>query len=224
MERVKDRGGSFGPGQALIYIANDAKPAVINLHNGCCARERTVRICLGGDWIGRSFRINDAVFHSLSLPSVLVSLFASRWRDNRERKRKRGIGRYVSRRELSLRRSNGISAHATRTSRAHLEEIYERRQSADEQITSSRYNARFFIGRVVLPSLFQSSSISVERKAIILCVEIGEFSSLVCFAFFFLLLLLFSTWTEIIPQISFSKLLIFYGTSMNYSYRQQEIR
>lgn len=49
MERVKDRGGSFGPGQALIYIANDAKPAVINLHNGCCARERTVRICLGGE-------------------------------------------------------------------------------------------------------------------------------------------------------------------------------
>lgn len=142
----------------------------------------------------------------------------------KEKERNRVRGRYVSRRELSLRRSNGISAHATRTSRAHLEEIYERRQSADEQITSSRYNARFFIGRVVLPSLFQSSSISVERKAIILCVEIGEFSSLVCFAFFFLLLLLFSTWTEIIPQISFSKLLIFYGTSMNYSYRQQEIR
>lgn len=43
MERVKDRGGSFGPGQALIYIANDAKPAVINLHNGCCARAPVYR-------------------------------------------------------------------------------------------------------------------------------------------------------------------------------------
>ena len=77
MEREKDRGGSFGPGQALIYIANDAKPAVINLHNGCCARARasvprSVRICLGGDWIGRSFRINDAVFQ----PSILSLSFS----------------------------------------------------------------------------------------------------------------------------------------------------
>ena len=117
MERVKDRGGSFGPGQALIYIANDAKPAVINLHNGCCARARasvprSVRICLGGDWIGRSFRINDAVFQPSILSLSLSLFFESRSFDDetigkereRGRERKKRIG-YVTRRELSLRRS-----------------------------------------------------------------------------------------------------------------------
>ena len=159
MERVKDRGGSFGPGQALIYIANDAKPAVINLHNGCCARARasvprSVRICLGGDWIGRSFRINDAVFQPsiLSLSLSLLRVSAVRWRDNREREREREREKEKNRLRYQKRTFtsafDGISAHATRTSRAHLEEIYGRRQSADEQIISSRYNARFFIDRV----------------------------------------------------------------------------
>lgn len=163
MERVKDRGGSFGPGQALIYIANDAKPAVINLHNGCCARARVYREAWefvsaetgSGDRSGSTTPFSNHPFSfsfSLFLP-LFPSSSLGRSMTRQSRKREREGGRERKKRIGYQKRTftsafDGISAHATRTSRAHLEEIYERRQSADEQITSSRYNARFFIGQV----------------------------------------------------------------------------
>lgn len=57
-----------------------------------------MRICLGGDWIGRSFRINDAVFQAsilflfLSLSS-LVSFFESRSLDDETIGKERERGR-----------------------------------------------------------------------------------------------------------------------------------
>ena len=104
-----------------------------------------------GDRSGSTTPFSNHPF-SLSLSLSLLRVSVVRWRDNREREREREREKEKNRLRYQKRTFtsafDGISAHATRTSRAHLEEIYGRRQSADEQITSSRYNARFFIDRV----------------------------------------------------------------------------